>query len=60
MKATIASAKGNGTEKTITLINHPKGQFVKKDLYVVAHGLNGTVLANPVVPKLIGKNLSEI
>jgi cytochrome c len=52
-----AYAKEQGTEKAITEINKPDGQFVKGSLYVFAYDLNGVMLAHPKNPALIGKNL---
>ncbi len=51
--------KANGKDKAIAEINNPKGQFVKGDLYVVAHDWKGNVLAHGGNPKLVGVNLYE-
>jgi cytochrome c len=51
--------KANGKDKAIAEFNNPKGQFVKGDLYVVAHDFNGIVLAHGGNQKLIGVNLFE-
>jgi signal transduction histidine kinase len=49
----------NGTQATIAEINKPKGMFVKGNLYVFAYDLNGTNIAHPFNPKLIGKNFLD-
>lgn len=51
--------KANGKEKAIAAFNDPKGQFVKGDVYVVAHDFNGVVLAHGGNQKLVGMNLLE-
>lgn len=52
--------KANGKEKGLAEINDPKGPFVKGDLYVVVADFNGISLANPVQPKLNGRNLLDV
>ena len=68
----IAYVKANGEEKALKEFSNPKGKFfkdeqylfgydlnevLKDDLYVFAYDLKGVLMANPVVPKLVGKNL---
>lgn len=55
-----AYCKAVGKEKCIVEINNPKGQFVQGNLYVTLHGFDGTHLANPVAPKLVGQNHKEL
>lgn len=50
----------NGKEKALLEFNNPKGRYVKGEIYVFAYDLNATVIAHPINPKLIGKNLLEI
>ena len=38
-------------------IGKPDGRFVMGEVYVFAYDLEGTMLAHPVNPKLVGKNL---
>ncbi len=53
--------KANGKENTLKEISNPKGQFIKGDLYVYAYALSDCkILAHPINPKLIGKNLLEV
>ena len=53
--------KANGKENTLKEVSNPKSQFVKGDLYVYAYALSdGTTLAHPINPKLIGKNMVAV
>ncbi len=49
----------NGKEKALQEISNPKGKWVKGELYVFAYDLSGVVIAHPINPKLIGKNLID-
>lgn len=49
--------KANGKEKAIAEFNKPDGQFVKGSFYVFAYDLNGIIIALPVTPSLVGKNM---
>ncbi len=55
-----AYLKAHGKEKAFAEINDPKGQFVKKGLFVLAQDLNGTVLAHGVEKSSIGRSLLEV
>jgi cytochrome c len=53
--------KANGKDATLKELSNPKGQFVKGELYVFAYALSdGTTIAHPHNPKLIGKNLTAV
>jgi signal transduction histidine kinase len=56
----IAFYKANGKEKVIAEANSPKGRFVKGGIYVAIHALDGTMLAHPFNPKVIGMNLLNV
>lgn len=56
----VAFMQANGKENALAEINNPKGKFVQGGLYVFAYDLNATVIAMPVNPKLVGKNLMEV
>jgi signal transduction histidine kinase len=60
VKKAVAYAKRQGREKALEEINNPKGRFVDRDLYVTAHDLNGKVLANPLIPRMVGKNAADL
>ncbi|MEW6518352.1 MAG: cache domain-containing protein [Thermodesulfobacteriota bacterium] len=55
-----ALVKAEGKDKALVEIGNPQGQFVKGELYVFAYDLTGTMVAHPVNPKLVGKNLLEV
>jgi signal transduction histidine kinase len=56
----VAFFNANGKDKTLTEISNPSGKWVKGELYVFAYDLNGVVIAHPINPKLIGKNLIDV
>jgi signal transduction histidine kinase len=50
--------KSKGLEAALAVINDPKGPFVWKDSYVFSIEMEKkTVVAHPITPTLIGKNL---
>jgi cytochrome c len=55
-----AFLNANGKEKALLEFNNPKGKYVKGEVYIFAYDLNATVIAHPINPKLIGKNLLEV
>ncbi|CDG83151.1 cache domain-containing protein [Janthinobacterium agaricidamnosum] len=52
-----AFLKKNGKEALITAINGKHPEFVTKDTYLTLRALDGTQLAHPTNPKLVGKNM---
>ncbi|MES2742020.1 MAG: cache domain-containing protein [Pseudomonadota bacterium] len=61
VKRAVQFAKQNGKEKAVAEFNKPAGQFVDRELYIVALDMNGVLLANADTnPKLIGKDLKDI
>jgi len=50
----------NGKEKALEAFNDPAGEFVREDLYIFAYDFNGTLLALPIQPELVGENRIEI
>lgn len=52
--------KESGRQTTIVEANYPKGRFVDRDLYVVIHDMRGKALANPVLPRMVGMDLSAV
>ena len=60
VKKAIAYYKANGMEKALEEFNNPSGQFVDGDLYVFGYDTNGTMLANPISPALIGQNVMNV
>ena len=60
VQAAVAYYKTNGLEKSIDEFSNPKGQFSKGEFYVFAYDMNGTMMAHPNNPKLIGQNLLDV
>lgn len=52
--------QANGKEATIVALNQADGPFVQGALYAFAYDLNGTMIAHPKNPKLVGKNLIDV
>lgn len=46
----------HGKEKALAEFNDPNGSFIQGDFYIYAYDFNGTTLAHPVNPEVIGKN----
>jgi signal transduction histidine kinase len=53
----VAYVKANGEKKALKEFNNPKGRFVKGDLYVFAYNPKAVLLANPMFPNVVGKDL---
>lgn len=60
VKKAVDYIKRNGKEKALAEFSNQQGQFIDRELYIVAVDLNGTVLASGSNPKLAGKNLLDI
>jgi len=53
----VAYVKANGEKKALKEFNNPKGRFVKGDLYIFAYNSKAVLLANPMFPNVVGKDL---
>ena len=60
VKKAVAYVKANGRDKAYAEFNRKDGPFTDRDLYMVAYGRDGVVLAHGANAKMIGKNLMEI
>ena len=61
VKAAIQSVNDIGWEQTLKIIQDPAGPYVWKDTYIFAiTTTNGTVVANPINPKHVGKSLMAV
>lgn len=57
----VAYVNDNGIEKALREFNNRSGSFVRGDLYIFAYDFNGTNIAHPIKPELIGqKGLLDI
>lgn len=55
--------KDNGRERALREFNNSSGSFVRGELYIFAYDFNGTNLAHPIRPDLVGhdqRNLLDI
>lgn len=55
-----AAAAAKDKNAAVAEISNKGGRFVKGEVYVFAYDLGGTMVAHPINPKLIGKNLLEV
>jgi cytochrome c len=60
VKKAVAYVKAHGRDKAYAEFNRKDGPFTDRDLYMVAYGRDGVVLAHGANAKMIGKNLMEI
>lgn len=51
--------KATGKEKALAEFGNPKGQFIDRDLYLIAYALDGIRLSHPYNAKLVGKSALE-
>jgi cytochrome c len=56
----LAFIKKNGKDALIKEINAKNPDFVKGELYLYMRAVDGTVVAHPINPRLIGKNMTEL
>ncbi len=49
-----------GRDKAIEVLNDPNGIFVGEGNYIIAYDFNGTCLAHPYEPTLVGKNVLNL
>ncbi len=60
VKKGVVYLKANGKDKTYAAISDKHGQFIDRDLYLVAYGMDGTAYAHDANEKMIGKNLIDL
>lgn len=56
----VAYAKENGKEAALREFNRQDGTFARGDLYIFAYSMNGTTLALPYQPGLLGRQRTGI
>jgi cytochrome c len=56
----LAFIKKNGKDALIKEVNAKNPEFVQGELYLYVRSIDGTVLAHPVNPRLVGKNMLEL
>ncbi|OPY53127.1 MAG: Cache domain protein [Methanosaeta sp. PtaU1.Bin112] len=55
LEEAVAYANDNGIERALQEFNNRSGSFVRGDLYIFAYDINGTNIAHPFKPELIGQ-----
>lgn len=55
VKEAVAMVKDKGKNESISVFNTPGGKFSGRDMYIFVFDQNGTQLANPYMPGLIGQ-----
>lgn len=53
-------ARENGRDKALAAFSDRKGRFVSGNVHVFAVSYNGTLLADPMEPEMVGKNIMEM
>ncbi|MBC3932958.1 cache domain-containing protein [Undibacterium curvum] len=56
----LAYLQKNGKDALIREINAKNPDFVAGELYLYVRAIDGTIVAHPVNPKLVGKNMLEL
>ena len=51
----VTYVNNNGVEKALDEFNNPTGSFVRGDLYIFAYDFNGSCMAHPINPELVGQ-----
>ncbi|MDD1732862.1 MAG: cache domain-containing protein [Methanothrix sp.] len=51
----VAYLRDNGIKEALSEFNDSSGPFVRGDLYIFAYDLNGTCIAHPIRPELVGQ-----
>ncbi len=49
-----------GKDEALNVFNNPMGDFIRGDLYIIAYDFNGTCLAHPYEPRLIGQDVINL
>ena len=59
VKEAVAYAKEHGRNDAVAAFNDPSGPFARGRIYVFAEDYNGTALAEPFEPELVGNGCPE-
>ena len=59
VRLAVAECRQGGRAKILAEIQDPQGRFCRGDLYVFAYNREMTLVAHPVKPKLVGRNLLD-
>ncbi|MFZ6723641.1 cache domain-containing protein [Undibacterium sp. Ji49W] len=56
----VAYMQKNGKDALAQEINNKNPEFINGSLYLYMRGMDGAIIAHPVNPKLIGKNMLDL
>ncbi|BBB61477.1 hypothetical protein UNDKW_3204 [Undibacterium sp. KW1] len=56
----LAYMQKNGKDALVQEINNKTPDFINGSIYLYVRGLDGIVIAHPINPKLIGKNMLDL
>lgn len=56
----LAYMQKNGKDALVQEINNKNPEFINGSIYLYLRGLDGIVIAHPINPKLIGKNMLDL
>jgi len=60
VKKAAAYLKENGTDKSFSAFNDPKGEFVKNEFYIFVINQQGKMVSHGNLPKIIGKDVIDM
>lgn len=56
----LAYMQKNGKDALVQEINSKNPEFINGSIYLYLRGLDGVVIAHPINPKLVGKNMLDL
>jgi len=56
----LAYMQKNGKDALVQEINNKNPEFINGSIYLYIRGLDGIVIAHPINPKLVGKNMLDL
>jgi signal transduction histidine kinase len=56
----LAYLQKNGKDALVQKINNKSPEFINGSIYLYLRGLDGIVIAHPINPKLLGKNMLDL
>ena len=58
--ADAVAAVNKDKAAAVAEMNNAKGRFVRGEIYAFAYDMTGTMVAHPMNPKLVGKNVIDV
>ncbi|PXX47801.1 cache domain-containing protein [Undibacterium pigrum] len=56
----LAYMQKNGKDALVQEINNKNPEFINGSIYLYLRGMDGVVIAHPINPKLVGKNMLDL